>query len=46
MVKKAGSWFQFNDEKIGQGADGARQFLKENPEITKKIIEAIKKSVV
>ncbi len=43
VVKKAGSWFQFNDEKIGQGADGARQFLKENPEITKKIIAEIKK---
>lgn len=46
VVKKAGSWFQFNDEKIGQGMEGARQFLKENPGTVEKIIKEIKKSAV
>ena len=33
IVKKAGSWFSFNDEKLGQGRDKAKEFLGENPEI-------------
>lgn len=37
VVDKAGSWLSYNDEKLGQGKEGARSFLKANPEITKKI---------
>ena len=33
IVKKAGSWFSFNDEKLGQGRDKSREFLANNPEI-------------
>lgn len=33
IVKKAGSWFSFNDEKLGQGRDKAKEFLGANPEI-------------
>ena len=33
IVKKAGSWFSFNDEKLGQGRDKAKEFLAANPEI-------------
>ncbi len=33
IVKKAGSWFSFNDEKLGQGRDKAKEFLGSNPEI-------------
>ena len=33
IVKKAGSWFSFNDEKLGQGRDKAKEFLAENPDI-------------
>ena len=33
IVKKAGSWFSFNEEKLGQGRDKARDFLSENPDI-------------
>ena len=42
IVKKAGSWFQFEDKKMGQGTEEARQFLKENPGVTEKIIKEIK----
>ena len=41
LIKKQGSWLQFEDKKLGQGLDAARVFLKENPAITKKIKEAI-----
>lgn len=32
VIEKAGSWFSFNGQRIGQGRDNARQFLKENPD--------------
>ncbi|WP_373531418.1 recombinase RecA [Vampirovibrio sp.] len=37
VVKKAGTWYSYNDEKIGQGREKARDFLKDNPEVMKKI---------
>jgi recombination protein RecA len=43
IVDKSGAWFSFNGERIGQGRENARTFLKENPhiaaEIEKKIFE-------
>ena len=33
IVKKAGSWFSFNDEKLGQGREKSKEFLANNPEI-------------
>jgi len=41
IVKRSGSWFQYNDIKLGQGIDGAKEFLKENPKIVKEIRGAI-----
>jgi recombination protein RecA len=40
-VKKSGSWLQFNETKLGQGMDGAKTFLKENPKISKEIEKAV-----
>ena len=37
FVQKSGSWFSYNDEKIGQGRDKAMDFLKSNPEIFKEL---------
>ena len=37
IVKKAGSWFSFNDEKLGQGRDKAKEFLGANPEILNQV---------
>ncbi len=37
IVQKSGAWFAYEDEKIGQGRDNAKQFLMENPTILKKI---------
>jgi recombination protein RecA len=37
FVEKAGSWYSYNGEKIGQGKDNAREFLKANPAIANEI---------
>lgn len=37
IVNKAGSWFSFKEEKLGQGRDKAREFLTENPDILTEI---------
>ncbi len=37
IIKKAGSWLQFENTKLGQGMEASKSFLKENPEIAKKI---------
>ena len=37
VLEKSGSWYAYNGEKIGQGKDNARDFLKENPELAMEI---------
>lgn len=37
FVEKSGSWFLYGDEKLGQGADNARQYLLDNPELAAEI---------
>ncbi len=46
IIKKSGSWFQFENTKLGQGTEESRNFLKENPEISKKIVQEIKKAII
>ena len=41
IIKKAGSWLQYENTKLGQGMEGSKQFLKENPEIAEKIKKTI-----
>ncbi len=41
-IDKSGAWYTFNNERIGQGRDNTRLFLKEHPEICEKIEEKIK----
>jgi recombination protein RecA len=37
IIEKSGSWYSYNGEKIGQGKDNVREFLKSNPETSKDI---------
>ncbi|MBM3350648.1 MAG: recombinase RecA [Betaproteobacteria bacterium] len=37
LVEKAGAWYSYNGEKIGQGKDNAREFLRANPDIANEI---------
>ena len=42
IVGKAGAWFDYNEEKIGQGREAAKRFLKENPKVMEEIIKKVK----
>jgi len=44
IVNKSGAWFSYNGQKIGQGRENAKQFLKENPEIAKEIETKIREN--
>ena len=46
VIKKSGSWYSYNDTKIGQGRDASKQVMKDNPELAEElealIFEALK----
>ncbi len=42
VVEKAGAWYSYNGEKIGQGKENAKIFLKEHPEVSSKIEKQIR----
>ena len=44
IIKKAGSWLQFEDNKLGQGTETSKEFLRQNPEITEKIKDLLFRS--
>lgn len=46
ILVKSGAWYQYKDEKIGQGKESARQYLKDHPELAGKIAEEIKKAAL
>jgi len=46
IVEKTGAWYSFNKERIGQGKDNARQFLKDNPDIAAEIEKRIREKAV
>ncbi len=45
LIQKSGSWFSYNGERIGQGRENARQFLKENTELCNDIEVKIRESI-
>jgi recombination protein RecA len=45
VVDKSGAWFAYNGEKIGQGKDNAREFLRENPELAQEIENKVRESM-
>ncbi|WP_006786389.1 recombinase RecA [Thiorhodospira sibirica] len=42
LIDKSGSWYSYQGERIGQGKDNARQFLKEKPELAQEIEQQIR----
>jgi recombination protein RecA len=42
MVEKSGSWFSYRGERIGQGRENARIYLKEHPEVTLRLDEELR----
>ena len=45
ILEKSGAWYAYNGEKIGQGKDNAREFLRENPDIAREIENKVRESV-
>ena len=45
LIKKSGSWFEYNGNKIAQGRDSAKEYLKSNPDVMKELEQQIKTSV-
>jgi recombination protein RecA len=41
IVEKSGAWFSFDDERIGQGRENAKIFLKEHPEVSRAVEERL-----
>jgi recombination protein RecA len=44
IVEKSGSWFSFDSERIGQGRENAKTYLKENPQVAERIERAIRQN--
>jgi recombination protein RecA len=44
VVDKSGSWFSYDSQRIGQGRENAKNFLRENPEIAAQIEAAIRQN--
>ena len=44
-MQKSGAWFSYNNERIGQGRENARLFLKDNPETCNEIEQKIRESM-
>jgi recombination protein RecA len=45
IVEKSGTWFSFGGERLGQGRENAKQFLKENPAVFKTMEERVRKEL-
>jgi recombination protein RecA len=41
VVQKSGTWFAYGDERLGQGRENAKQFLKENNEVRERILDEV-----
>lgn len=42
VVNKAGSWFSYNDQKLGQGRENSKEYLKENPDLAMELERKIR----
>ncbi len=45
LVEKSGAWYSYKGERIGQGRENAKQFLKDNPETRKKVDLELRKAL-
>src|SRR6266851_3523968 len=45
IIEKSGAWFAYGGERLGQGRENAKQFLKENPEINKAIDDRVRREL-
>ncbi|WP_217362288.1 recombinase RecA [Cohnella herbarum] len=46
IIQKSGAWFSYNSERLGQGRENAKQYLKDNPEVSDKIEKQIREALL
>ena len=46
VVEKSGSWYSFNKERLGQGREAAKTYLKEHPEVYRQIYDSIRETFI
>lgn len=46
IIKKSGSWYEYNGSKIAQGRDAGKTYIQENPELQAELLEKIKSGIV
>jgi recombination protein RecA len=44
IVEKAGAWFSYDSQRLGQGRENSRQFLKDNPAVAATIEQGVRES--
>ncbi len=44
IIDKSGAWYSYRDQRLGQGRENVRTFLKENPEVTREIEEQVRQA--
>jgi len=42
LINKAGAWYSYKEEKIGQGREAAKQFLKDHPKVIQELDKTIR----
>jgi len=45
IIEKSGAWFAYGGERLGQGRENAKQFLKDNPDICRTIEDRVRKEL-
>ena len=45
MVEKSGAWFAYQGERLGQGRENAKQFLKDNPSVRQAIEDRVRREL-
>jgi recombination protein RecA len=45
IIQKSGSWFSYNNDKLGQGRDAVKQLLVDNPELANEIETKIREKI-
>ena len=45
VVEKSGTWFSYGNERLGQGRENAKQFLRENPDLCKRLEDQVRKEL-
>ncbi|RKP55529.1 recombinase RecA [Cohnella endophytica] len=46
IIQKSGAWFSYNSERLGQGRENAKQYLKDNPEVSDRIEKQIREALL